>query len=109
MMAGISSAGGVSVSWAQIPAVASRASGAGKELEAALAEVQLVQGAEGPALTGQNEDVGGGAFAVPVPGGQPGALGQTGGSGLVPVGQPVVEQSEGDADTARDGGAGVVR
>ena len=47
-----------------------------QDVLAALAGDQGVEGGEGASLAGQGEDVGGGALAGPVPGGQPGQLGQ---------------------------------
>jgi hypothetical protein len=61
---------------------------------------------KGELLAGEDQDVGRGAFAVPVAGGQARPLAEVAGSAGVGAGQPVVEQAEGDADA---GGDGVVR
>ena len=57
---------------------------------AALPGDQRVEGGKRASLAGQGEDVAGGAFPGPVPGGQAGQLGQAGRSAGVMPGQPLV-------------------
>ena len=51
-------------------------------------------------FAGQDQDVGGGTLAGPVPGGQPDGL-------AAAARQPVIEQAERDADAGSDGRTGV--
>ena len=74
-----------------------------EDVLAALPGDQRVEGGKHASLARQGEDVAGGAFPGPVPGGQPGQPGQAGrGAGVVP-GQPLVGQAEGEPDAAGDG------
>jgi len=63
-----------------------------EDVLAALSGDQGVERAEGPSLAGEDQDVGRGAFAQPVPSRQPDALAEAAGCPGVAAGQPVVEQ-----------------
>src|SRR5947207_13799962 len=80
-----------------------------KDVPAALPGDEGVQGGEGTSLAGQGEDVGCGAFAGPVPGGQPGQPGQPFWCAGVVPGQPLVEQAQREAGAGGDGSCGIVR
>jgi hypothetical protein len=58
-------------------------------------------------FAGQDQDVGRGALACPVAGGQPDTLAEAGRLAAAAAGKPVIEQAERDADAGSDGGSGV--
>ena len=67
-----------------------------------------VQRAEGAAFAGQGEDVGGGAFAGPVPGGQDRPVAELCPCLLAVAAEPVVEEAQGRADAPGNGRGGAV-
>jgi hypothetical protein len=67
---------------------------------AALPGDQRVERAERSPSAGEVEDVGGGAFAAPVPGGEPAVLREPCWGLGVASGKPFVEQAERDTDAA---------
>nr|WP_169333893.1 hypothetical protein [Nocardia pneumoniae] len=75
-----------------------------EHVQAALAGDDGVLFGEGTVFSGQGEQVGGGAFADPMPAGQAHGGGQSFRCVEVAAGEPVVEQAGADADAAGDGG-----
>ena len=75
-----------------------------EDVLAALPGDQRVEGGKRTSLARQGEDVGGGAFPGPVPGGRPGQPGQAGRCAGVVPGQPLVQQAQGEPDAGGDGG-----
>ncbi|MGB6455476.1 MAG: hypothetical protein WBH47_13425 [Streptosporangiaceae bacterium] len=62
-------------------------------MHAALAGDEGVERGEGAPFPGQDQDVGGGALAGPVPGGQPDVLAERGRGLAAAAGEPAIEQA----------------